>query len=52
MKFKVNLSVTYTIEAESEEEAEEVAYEILERKLQSIHLTLDDIFEANVELEE
>lgn len=52
MRFKVSLTVTFTIEAESEEEAEEIAYEILERKLQSIHLSLDDIFEVNVEPEE
>lgn len=49
MKFKVNLCVTYTIEADNEDEAIEEAYRLLDEELESPHQSVYDIFAAHAE---
>ena len=50
MKFNVKLYVTYKgIEAESEEEAKDIAYEKLKRDLERPLISVYEIFESKVE---
>jgi len=52
MKFKVNLCVTYVVEADCEEDAIEEAYRLLDRELESPYQSIYDIFGALAELED
>lgn len=48
MKYRVNLCITFTVEAEDEAEAENRAYEMLEKELRTPQ-ALYELFGSNVE---